>query len=74
MFEIVTLVVFIWLMVKAIGLAFKLTWGIAKIIASILMVLALPALIVCMIFVGGIALLVPLILIGIAAGILKVCV
>ena len=71
MFEIVTLVVFIWLMVKAIGLAFKLTWGIAKIIASILMVLALPALIVCMIFVGGIALLVPLILIGIAAGILK---
>lgn len=74
MFEIVTLVVFIWLMVKAIGLAFKLTWGIAKIIASILMVLALPALIVCMIFVGGIALLVPLILIGIAAGILKACV
>lgn len=74
MFEIVTLVVFIWLMVKAIGLAFKLTWGIAKIIASILMVLALPALIVCMIFVGGIALLVPLILVGIAAGILKACV
>ena len=74
MFEIVTLVVYIWLMVKAIGLAFKLTWGIAKIIASILMVLALPALIVCMIFVGGIALLVPLILIGIAAGILKACV
>ena len=74
MFEIVTLVVFIWLMVKAIGLAFKLTWGIAKIIASILMVLALPALIVCIIFVGGIALLVPLILIGIAAGILKACV
>lgn len=74
MFEIVTLVVFIWLMVKAIGLAFKLTWGIAKIIASILMVLALPALIVCMIFVGGIALLVPLVLIGIAAGILKACV
>lgn len=73
MFEIVPLVVFIWLMVKAIGLAFKLTWGIAKIIASILMVLALPALIVCMIFVGGIALLVPLILIGIAAGILKAC-
>ena len=74
MFEIITLVVFIWLMVKAIGLAFKLTWGIAKIIASILLVLALPALIVCMIFVGGIALLVPLILIGIAAGILKACV
>ena len=74
MFEIVTLVVFIWLMVKAIGLAFKLTWGIANIIASIIIVLAFPALIVCMIFVGGITMLVPLILIVIAAGILKACV
>lgn len=74
MFEILTLIVFIWIMVKAIGLAFKLTWGIAKIIAGILMVFALPALIVCMVFVGGIALLVPLILIGIAFGILKACV
>lgn len=74
MFEILTLIVFIWLMVKAIGLAFKLTWGIAKIIASILMVFALPALIVCMVFVGGIALLVPLVLIGIAVGVLKACV
>lgn len=74
MFEILTLIVFIWLMVKAIGLAFKLTWGIAKVIASILMVFALPALIVCIVFVGGIALLVPLILIGIAVGILKACV
>lgn len=74
MFEILTLIVFIWLMVKAIGLAFKLTWGIAKIIASILLVFALPVLIICMVFVGGIALLVPLVLIGIAVGILKACV
>lgn len=73
MFEIVVCIVFIWLMVKCIGLAFKLTWGIAKIIASILMVLALPVLILCFLFVGGIALLVPIALIGIAAGILKAC-
>lgn len=73
MFEILVCIVFIWLMVKSIGLAFKLTWGIAKIIASILMVLALPVLILCFLFVGGIALLVPIALIGIAAGILKAC-
>ena len=73
MFEFLTVIVFIWLMVKAIGFAFKLTWGIAKIIASILIGLAFPALIVCLVFVGGIALLIPIIMIAIAAGILKAC-
>ncbi len=74
MFELITVVIFIWLMVKAIGLVFKLTWGAAKVIASILMVIALPILVVCWIFVGGIALLLPLALIGIAFGIVKACV
>ena len=73
MFELVIIALFIWLLVKAIGLAFKLTWGVAKIAASILIGLAFPVLIVCFIFVGGIALLVPLIMIAIAAGILKAC-
>lgn len=73
MFEIAVLIVFIWLMVKSVGLVFKLTWGIAKIIASVLIVLALPVLIVCFLFVGGIALLVPVALIGIAICILKAC-
>ena len=73
MFELLTIAIFIWLLVKAIGLAFKLTWGIAKIAASILIALAFPVLIVCLVFVGGIALLVPIIMIAIAAGILKAC-
>ena len=73
MFELLTLVIFAWLMFKAIGLAFKLTWGVAKIAASILIGLAFPVLIVCFIFVGGITLLVPVIMIAIAAGILKAC-
>ena len=73
MFELLTIVIFIWLLVKAIGLAFKLTWGVAKVVASILIGLAFPVLIVCFIFIGGIALLVPLIMIAIAAGILKAC-
>ena len=71
MFELLTLVIFMWLLVKTIGLAFRLTWGVAKIIASILMVIALPVLIICLLFVGGIALLVPVVMIAIAAGILK---
>ena len=73
MFELLTIAIFIWLLVKSIGLAFKLTWGVAKIAASILIGLAFLVLIVCFVFVGGIALLVPVIMIAIAAGILKAC-
>lgn len=74
MFELLTIIVFAWLLIKAIGLAFKLTWGMAKIIASILMVLALPLLIVCLLFVGGAILIIPVAMIGIAAGIMKSCI
>ena len=44
MFELLTIAIFIWLLVKSIGLAFKLTWGAAKIAASILIGLAFPVL------------------------------
>ena len=73
MFELLIIALFIWLLVKAIGLALKLTWGVVKIVASILIGLAFPVLIVCFIFVGGIALLAPVVMIAIAAGILKAC-
>ena len=74
MFELLTIVVFAWLLIKAIGLAFKLTWGMAKIVASILLVLALPLLIVCLLFVGGAIMIIPVAMIGIAAGIMKSCI
>ena len=74
MFELLIFVLFVWLTVKAIGLAFRLTWGVAKIAASILMVRALPILILCFVFVGGITLLIPIVMIAIAVGILKACV
>lgn len=73
MFEILTVAIFIWLLVKSVSFMFKLTWGVAKIVAGLLMVVALPILIVCLVFASGIALLVPIILIAIAAGILKAC-
>lgn len=74
MFELLTIAVFIWLFFKTIGLMFKLTWGAAKIIAAILLVLALPALIAGIVFIGGIVLLVPLAMLCIAAGITKFCI
>ena len=74
MFEFLIVVAFVWLMIKAVGMAFKLTWGAAKVIASILMTIALPLLIVCFVFVGGIALILPVGLIALSMGILKVCV
>ena len=74
MFELLTIAIFIWLTVKAFGLMLKLTWGAAKIIACILIGLAFPVLIVCFLFVGGITLLAPVIMIAIAAGILRFCV
>ena len=73
MFELLTIAVFIWLLVKAIGFAFRLTWGVAKIIASILIGLAFPLLIVCLIFAGGILMLIPVIMIAVATIILKAC-
>ena len=74
MFELLTIVIFIWLLVKTIGLAFRLTWGVAKIIATIIMVIALPVLIFCLVFVGGLALMIPIAVIGMAFGLLKACV
>lgn len=71
MFELLTAAVFLWLLVKAIGLTLRITWGMAKITAGILIALAFPALIVCLVFVGGIALLVPVALIAAAIGVVK---
>ncbi len=74
MFELLILVLFVWLMCKVIGLVMKLAWGTAKVIASILMGIAVPLLLVCLVFAGGMALLLPLALIGVAFGIVKGCV
>ena len=73
MFELLTLVLFVWLFVKVIGLTLKMTWGIAKLAVGILIGLALPVLFISILFVGGIALLVPVVMIAIAAGIVKAC-
>ena len=49
MFELLSVIVFVWLLIKAISLALKLTWG-------------------------GAILIIPVAMIGIAAGIMKSCI
>lgn len=74
MLELLLLILFCWLLFKAIGLAFKVAWGAAKIAAMVLFTLACPLLILCLLFAGGVALLVPVAMIGAAFGLLKKCV
>lgn len=74
MLKLLTVIVFIWLFFKTIGLTLKLTWGMAKIISGILMVIALPVLIAGLLFVGGMVLLIPIIMVCIAASITKFCI
>lgn len=73
MFEILTVAVFVWLMFKVVGLMFRLTWGIAKLIAGILLFLAAPVLVVCLLFVGGFFLLIPVGLVALALMIVSAC-
>ncbi len=72
-FEIASTILFVWLLFKAIKLTFKITWGITKIIAVILFIIAIPALIGCLLFAGGAILLLPLALVGVAFGLVKCC-
>ncbi len=73
MFEIAIAVFFCWLFFKAIGLALKVAWSATKIAAAILLAIACPLLAVCLIFAGGIILLIPVAIIAAAFGLLKAC-
>ena len=74
MMELLLVILFCWLLFKAVKLAFRMAWGTAKIIASILFAVAVPLLVLCLVFAGGLVLLLPLALVGIAFGVLKACI
>ena len=74
MLKIASVILFCWIFFKVLKLVFKAAWGVTKIIASILFGIAVPMLIGCLIFAGGLVLLVPVALLGIAFGLLKACV
>ena len=71
MFEILLIILFGWLFFKGLGLVFKVTWCAAKVVAAVLIVLALPSLIGCLLFAGGLVLLLPVALIAAAFGLLR---
>lgn len=71
--EILMSVLFIWLFFKVIGLLFRVAWGTAKIVASVLLALAVPLLFAGLVFAGGIVLLIPLAMIAGAFGLLRNC-
>jgi hypothetical protein len=74
MLDILFTILFCWLFFKAMGIAFHVAWGTAKLIASLLFIVALPMLVLMLIFAGGLLLLVPVIMVTIAWAILKDCV
>ncbi len=69
MIEILLTAVFIALFLWTVKLLFKITWGLTKIIATVLLVLAVPVLVLCLIFASGAVLLVP---VGIVAGVVGI--
>lgn len=70
-FDIAVTVIFIWIFFMALKLTFKITWGLTKVIAIILFIIAPPALIGCLFFASGAILLLPLALIVCAFGLVK---
>lgn len=71
MLEILLTVLFISLFIWTIKLMFKLTWGVTKVIAVILMIIALPTLIGGLMVAGGLVLLIPVVLLIGAIGMIK---
>ena len=73
MLDILMVMLCCWVFFKVVGLGFRVAWGTAKILASRLFAVAVPMLVLCLIFAGGIVLLLPLALAGAAFGLLRAC-
>lgn len=74
MLEFLIVIAFCWLFFKALGLALRVAWGAAKIAASVLFAIAVPLLVLGIVFAGGLLLLIPVAMVAVAFGLLKACV
>lgn len=74
MLDLLFVILFCWLFFKAIGLAVRVAWCTAKVAASVLFAIAVPLLVLCLVFAGGVLLLLPVAMIAIAFGLLKKCI
>lgn len=73
MLDLIITVLFCWLFFKALGLTFRLAWGVTKIVAWLLFSIAVPMMVGMLMLAGGILLLVPLALVGLAFGLVRAC-
>lgn len=73
MLAFLCILVFLWLGFKILGLLLRLSWSIWKVLAGLVLALCVPFLIVCLVVLGGIFLLLPLIAVGLLYAILKAC-
>lgn len=73
MLSILVTVLVCWLAYKTLGILFSLTWGLVKIMCTVLLVLAAPALLLCLLFAGGMLILLPLALVAGAFMLGKAC-
>ena len=73
MFEILVTLLSVWLFIGSIRLAFKIAWGTTKIIASVLLAIAVVILVLCLVFTSGAVILFPTLLMAGAFGMLRRC-
>ena len=74
MLDLLMIIVFCWLFFKALGLVFRLAWGVTKILVGLLVTAAAVTLVGGVLFAGGLVLLFPIALVGLALGLVKVVV
>ena len=71
MLDLLMIIVFCWLFFKALGLVFRLAWGVTKLLVGLLVTAAAVTLVGGVLFAGGLVLLLPIALVGIALGLLE---
>ena len=72
MLSVLLIAAFCWLYLKALGLVFRVTWGMVKLVGSLLILMAAPVLILMLLFAGGLLLLIPLAMVALGILILKI--
>ena len=73
MISLAALFLFGWFFFKSVGLAFRVAWCAAKVVAAVLFVVALPLMVVGLLIGSIIKLALPLLLIAAAFYLLKSC-
>ena len=71
--ELLGLVLCVWLLWKIFGVLFKMTWGVTKGLFSLAIGIASVLIIACLLFAGGILILLPIAILGAVFGLMKRC-